>query len=235
MTCAEAAQASFLDPDDPDCTGACKETHALGIFIRDLYYINMADMVFEILCSLFAAATYYGLVWKSDDKEKRARRTGRILMISFLVDLAFQASALFRQWGCSSIVNMIFEAECLRYGHGVAGTEGRDTLIRLQASLQNVLLVGLFEFIVAVAGVAADVLVLRKIDKGSAYGPTAPRPPSPAHGNQLRFQALGLALLDAVLSTLDFFFATMASAAESEKLLAHVGDNEWWCTHGDDI
>ena len=52
------------------------------------------------------------------------------------------------------------------------------------------------------------------------------------HAKELRFQALGLAFLDAVLSTLDFFFATRPSQLEAEKLLAHVGDQNWWCTTG---
>ena len=52
------------------------------------------------------------------------------------------------------------------------------------------------------------------------------------HAEQLRLQALALALLDAVLSALDFFFATRPSQFEAEKLLTNVGDPTWWCTTG---
>ena len=127
--------------------------------------------------------------------------------------------------------------------HSVAGTEGRDTLIRLQSSLRNILLVGVFEFVVAAAGAVAVRVVLDRIDARRVHpghfagvvpghGPAAHPPPVPAvHAAGVA----GLALLGVVLSTLDFLYATRASAAETEKLLAHVGDNTWWCTHGDDV
>ena len=140
-----------------------------------------------------------------------------------MVDFLLQAYALLTQVRSSSIVEMLFEAECLQYGVGVAGTEGRDTLIRLRGDLKNVMLIGFFEFIVAVAGGAADVFVMCKADSSGS-----PRP----HAEQLRLQALALALLDAVLSALDFFFATRPSQFEAEKLLTNVGDPIWWCTTG---
>jgi len=188
-----------------------------------MYRINMADMVFEVLCSVLAVAAYLGAFDDDSDPEKGPRRASRILAISFLIDIALQVYALVRQFGCSSIVNMIFQADCLNYGRGISGTEGRDTLIRLRGDLKNVMLIGFFEFIVAVAGGAADVFVLFKTDTSGR--------PSP-HVEHLRVQALALALLDAVLSALDFFFATRPSQLEAEKLLAHVGDQNWWCTTG---
>ena len=139
-------------------------------------------------------------------------------MISLVVDFLLQAYALLTQVRSSSIVEMLFEAECLQYGVGLAGTEGRDTLIRLRSNLKNVMLVGFFEFIVAVAGGAADVFVLCNSGTSGSASP---------HAEQLRLQALVLALLDALLSTLDFFFATRPSQLEAEKLLAHVGDQNW--------
>ena len=108
---------------------------------------------------------------------------------------------------------MLFEAECLQYGVGVAGTEGRDTLIRLQENLEHVFFVGISELIVAFFGLLADAFVIKE------------KPP-PKHVVAV---SLLLAFLDAVLSTYDFFFATRTSAAEAEKLLAHLGDGEWWC------
>ena len=168
-------------------------------------------------------AAYLGAFDDDSDPEKGPRRASRILAISFLIDISLQVYALVRQFGCSSIVNMIFDADCLNYGRGISGTEGRDTLIRLRGDLKNVMLIGFFEFIVAVAGGAADVFVMCKADSSGS-----PRP----HAEQLRLQALALALLDAVLSGLDFFFATRPSQLAAEKLLTHVGDLSWWCTTG---
>ena len=145
------------------------------------------------------------------------------------MDMALQLFALIRQWGCSSIVEMIFNADCLNYGRGISGTEGYVTLIRLRGDLKNVMLIGFFEFIVAVAGGAADVFVLIKSDITSVVPAGSPSRP---HIEQLRLQALALALLDAVLSALDFFFATRPSQFEAEKLLTNVGDPTWWCTTG---
>ena len=160
------AQSFFDTPDDPGCTGACQETLTLRVYTRDMYLINMADMVFEVLCSVLAVAAYLGAFDDDSDPEKGPRRASRILAISFLIDISLQVYALVRQFGCSSIVNMIFQADCLNYGRGISGTEGRDTLIRLQSSLQNILIVGIFEFIVSFAGVGADFYMYKPRSSG---------------------------------------------------------------------
>ena len=219
---------SFLTSDEEECTGACQDMLSLRILTRDLYYVDLVDITVCILSTFFVLMS-----WIADFIQCRGERVRKIvnacLYLTFLIDMALQVMALYLAWFAAGIVNMIVEAECLQYGQREAGCEGHAMLIHLQSNLWEILVGDGLGFGASVYQVVISIIICRS---SSSVVPISEQVQHRMTAEQDTPRIL-LALWSAALSSNVFALATRPLKAESDKLFARVGNDEWWCTTGD--
>jgi hypothetical protein len=204
--CEHLASAGVVTEEDTACEGLCLQAYELQHAVTDLYRVNFADMLIEFL-SCFAVIGIYL-------SEKRSIYV-RLLLVVFLADIALQIWALVVAFGVGPVVRDVLDAACIN-GALQSGLRSRDLLVGIAADVQKSVTTGGIELIAAIVGMCFDANLFCKPDSD---------PDSCS-----RMCIILMALLDAVLSSVDFFvFSLSATSQFTEFFYSLRAAGGEWC------
>ena len=188
------------------CGAECRDLVLFQHNIALLYDVNLYDAVLELCTVVVLAASllrrYHGFAISAS-----------FLVALLLADIALSVFALRQAQLTQPVAHGLLRSSCLDLG---LSTSAHNTLVTLEGGLQQIFALGLAEVAVAAWAAVGDVRGLLKLRRGRRVGESKMK----SRGRLLRvFVPAGLDLL---LSLLDFFVLTTATAERSNALVESI-------------
>lgn len=245
-TCRAVADTAVPHRDDsPYCDEGCRNYFTLGMDVELLYEVNLLDFVVEFMSLIMLLVSISALfvgsmvdVWKKNDKlffnrffkgcrvdgckkkcQSLFKGSAYIMVMLLVADLALQAIALETARRAEPLATEM--KECVNIARNA---ENRDTLVGLTDGMSTIISLGLGELVLGVLALVASIVTL-------VWGVNSDWEEKKDCNCEVSSFVVELAstFVDAILTSIEFFFLTQTAKEDSDALLLSIQAREEWC------
>ena len=192
-----------------DCGNDCQTMVYAKEGIESLYYINMSDMIIEIVAALFL--TYSAFV---NNKENSNGLYIKFVALCCLgpIDIILQVWVLILAIGTSPAFESLQDAKCL----DVTSENGRmyeKTLIELANSITSTAVFGSLELVIILGEIALEIYVYMKQQKLSVE----------------IYVGVGLQIVGTIIAIVDFAVFSTRARQSTQSVFSSTVESGSWC------
>jgi hypothetical protein len=202
-------------PESTACVGTCKDITAALLQVEQLFALNLADFVFEVL-SLATLVTFYF----------RPKTGAAVLLLLLIIDIVLQVLVILTANHIGPAAGDVLDGECF---DKLGSDDVSDALKGLVDDCDVIFRLGVIELVLAFIALCKDGHELFREFVGADEGVDDGR----KCDMQMVLNAVflfGMAALDAVLATIDFLFFTLDAQRGTEDFLRSIERRgSSWC------